>query len=423
MVLKGDVPSPAAPPSGCRFHTRCWLRERLGNPENCSTIEPQLRPFGQEGHQVACHWAEDLSADDGVPGRRGDPGDRRGGRRRRVSPSRVTRRPRPLATVPAAIPAVLVAALRARAAPRGSPSRRPPRRRPRRRPLARVRPPGRPVAPARAAAEPSATPWPGGVIEALLVLGAADQDIQTAGGDLGTAVNKQDLEAMWGAADGLATCSTQLPARSTGSAATRRRPTLAAAYDAALPEMTGGAKELRDAITDEDAAGITAGSQRFPNGLEAYARRAADPRPAGRAGVPDAAAAGQVGARPVTAAGRAAPARLRPDRVPEQRVPGRERRVRRLAQRLRSVPLRHVRREHVAGIEAGAVVERHALAQAARPDRRLRVGFAVLGEPRLDRHRPRLEAVQALHDQAAQPVGVARRPGRRSRRRRARSPA
>jgi oligopeptide/dipeptide ABC transporter ATP-binding protein len=61
LVLKGDVPSPAAPPSGCRFHTRCWLRERLGNPENCSTIEPPLRTFGQQGHRVACHWAEDIS--------------------------------------------------------------------------------------------------------------------------------------------------------------------------------------------------------------------------------------------------------------------------------------------------------------------------------------------------------------------------
>jgi oligopeptide transport system ATP-binding protein len=62
LVLKGDVPSPAAPPSGCRFHTRCWLREKLGNPERCATEEPQLRDFGQ-GHQTACHYAEEISAD------------------------------------------------------------------------------------------------------------------------------------------------------------------------------------------------------------------------------------------------------------------------------------------------------------------------------------------------------------------------
>ena len=61
LVLKGDVPSPAAPPSGCRFHTRCWLRERLGNPENCATEEPPLVTFGEEGHRVACHYAEDIS--------------------------------------------------------------------------------------------------------------------------------------------------------------------------------------------------------------------------------------------------------------------------------------------------------------------------------------------------------------------------
>ena len=58
LVLQGDVPSPAAPPSGCRFHTRCWLREQLGNPENCSTKQPEFRPLGPEGHLVACHWAE-----------------------------------------------------------------------------------------------------------------------------------------------------------------------------------------------------------------------------------------------------------------------------------------------------------------------------------------------------------------------------
>jgi oligopeptide/dipeptide ABC transporter ATP-binding protein len=60
MVLEGDVPSPANPPSGCRFHTRCWLRKRLDNPENCVTEEPQFRQIGL-GHQVACHYAEQIT--------------------------------------------------------------------------------------------------------------------------------------------------------------------------------------------------------------------------------------------------------------------------------------------------------------------------------------------------------------------------
>ena len=60
LVLAGDVPSPANPPSGCRFHTRCWLRERLGNPENCVTDEPAFLDIGA-GHQVACHWVREIS--------------------------------------------------------------------------------------------------------------------------------------------------------------------------------------------------------------------------------------------------------------------------------------------------------------------------------------------------------------------------
>jgi oligopeptide/dipeptide ABC transporter ATP-binding protein len=61
LVLKGDVPSPAAPPAGCRFHTRCWLYERLGKPERCATEEPQLRPIDEAGHRTACHFAEEVS--------------------------------------------------------------------------------------------------------------------------------------------------------------------------------------------------------------------------------------------------------------------------------------------------------------------------------------------------------------------------
>jgi peptide/nickel transport system ATP-binding protein/oligopeptide transport system ATP-binding protein len=60
IILRGDVPSPVNPPSGCRFHTRCWLRTQLGNPERCAVDRPQLRPIASSGHEVACHFAEEL---------------------------------------------------------------------------------------------------------------------------------------------------------------------------------------------------------------------------------------------------------------------------------------------------------------------------------------------------------------------------
>jgi oligopeptide transport system ATP-binding protein len=66
VILTGDVPSPANPPSGCRFHTRCWLYERLGRPENCRTDDPELRTIATD-HQAACHYAEEaLKSDVGV---------------------------------------------------------------------------------------------------------------------------------------------------------------------------------------------------------------------------------------------------------------------------------------------------------------------------------------------------------------------
>jgi len=53
IVLGGDPPSPAAPPPGCAFHTRCFHPRR---DERCRTERPELRPLA--GVQVACHYAE-----------------------------------------------------------------------------------------------------------------------------------------------------------------------------------------------------------------------------------------------------------------------------------------------------------------------------------------------------------------------------
>ena len=64
IILTGDIPSPENPPTGCRFHTRCWLRERLGNPARCVTEEPVLAPVGPTfgaDRSVACHFTDELT--------------------------------------------------------------------------------------------------------------------------------------------------------------------------------------------------------------------------------------------------------------------------------------------------------------------------------------------------------------------------
>ncbi|TML94360.1 MAG: ABC transporter ATP-binding protein [Actinobacteria bacterium] len=55
ILLAGDLPSPANPPPACRFHTRCPFIQ----PTRCRDEIPQLRKLSS-GHEVACHWAEEI---------------------------------------------------------------------------------------------------------------------------------------------------------------------------------------------------------------------------------------------------------------------------------------------------------------------------------------------------------------------------
>ena len=50
IILEGDLPSPANPPSGCIFHTRCFMAQEI-----CSTQKPELKDIGG-GHMCACHF-------------------------------------------------------------------------------------------------------------------------------------------------------------------------------------------------------------------------------------------------------------------------------------------------------------------------------------------------------------------------------
>lgn len=124
---------------------------------------------------------------------------------------------------------------------------------------------------AAAGANPTPPRWPGTTVLAVIALGAADGEIRKAGDDLQAAAAKQDLKAMWGAADGLARMIDGLMPNLERLEVYAGTSSIAAQYRASFPDLAAGAKLLRDSITKGDSAGVVAGSQQIARGLAAYA--------------------------------------------------------------------------------------------------------------------------------------------------------
>ncbi|MFD2761437.1 ABC transporter ATP-binding protein [Lentibacillus juripiscarius] len=55
VILKGDLPSPATPPQGCKFHTRCPFAEEI-----CHTEKPVMKQVSPDGQMAACHFAKEV---------------------------------------------------------------------------------------------------------------------------------------------------------------------------------------------------------------------------------------------------------------------------------------------------------------------------------------------------------------------------
>ncbi len=65
--VRSEISASEPPAEGCIFAPRCWLREQLGNPEECLTKQPPARRLldaepSDDGHRTACHFGEDVAA-------------------------------------------------------------------------------------------------------------------------------------------------------------------------------------------------------------------------------------------------------------------------------------------------------------------------------------------------------------------------
>ncbi len=119
---------------------------------------------------------------------------------------------------------------------------------------------------------PEATPWPSNVVEGVVALGVAAAELWKAGADIARAADAKDVEAMWGAADGLVNLIDSLMPNIEALEGYPHTAELGAAYRASLPVLLEGATQIRDSITAGDPAGVVAGSQKLSEGIVLYGK-------------------------------------------------------------------------------------------------------------------------------------------------------
>ena len=118
--------------------------------------------------------------------------------------------------------------------------------------------------------EPKPTSWPTPTIEAAIALGASDHEIQKAVADLSNAIAAEDVQLMWGAADGL---DKLLKGISVNVPHLQAYPATAALGDqlnAAYAALDAAAVQIRDSITSGNSPGVVDGFTKLAAGTDLY---------------------------------------------------------------------------------------------------------------------------------------------------------
>ncbi len=118
--------------------------------------------------------------------------------------------------------------------------------------------------------DPQATSWPGGVVDAIVALGAADPQFDQVGKDLSTAVNANDMQTLLGVTTEVQkflTANQQYIPRVQGYDATK---SLGDSLATAYAQMLAGITKIHDSLVAGDGPGVTAGFDTFVSGSAAY---------------------------------------------------------------------------------------------------------------------------------------------------------